>query len=98
MQLAYKIIHLKKRFPLRISRGLVTGSDNLFISVTKNGVTGWGEMAPSSTIGDESPEEAKQQLEQFFQTGIAHLSITEIYDKGREFDMPACVLAALDIA
>ncbi len=98
MQLAYKIIHLKKRFPLRISRGLVTGSDNLFVSVTKNGITGWGEMAPSSTMGDESPEEAKQQLEQFFQTGLEHLSITEIYDKGRDFDMPACVLAALDIA
>ncbi|MBT8298451.1 MAG: dipeptide epimerase [Maribacter sp.] len=98
MQLAYKIIHLKKRFPLRISRGLVTGSDNLFVSVTKNGVTGWGEMAPSSTMGDESPEEAIEQLGQFFKTGIANLSITEIYDKGRTFDMPSCALAALDIA
>ncbi len=98
MKLTYKTIHLKKRFPLRISRGLVTGSDNLFVSVTKNGVTGWGEMAPSSTLGDESPEEAKQQLEQFFKTGLNDLSITEIYDKGRDFDMPSCVLAALDIA
>ncbi len=98
MKLIFKTIHLKKRFPLRISRGLVTGSDNLFVGVTKNGVTGWGEMAPSSTLGNESTEEGQQLLEQFFNTGIDQLSITEIYEKGREFGLPMCVLTALDIA
>ncbi|WP_041632842.1 dipeptide epimerase [Maribacter sp. HTCC2170] len=98
MKLAYKIIHLKKRFPLRISRGLVTGSDNLFVSVTKNRITGWGEMAPSSTLGNESALDAKQLLEGFYNTGISDLSISEIYQRGKEFNLPLCVLAALDIA
>jgi len=98
MKLAYKTIHLKKRIPLRISRGLITGSDNLFVSVTKDGITGWGEMAPSSTMGNESTEEAIQLLNKFYNTGINDLSITEIYHKGRDFGLPLCVLAALDIA
>lgn len=98
MQLAFKTIHLKKRFPLHISRGIITGSDNLFVSVTRNGVTGWGEMAPSSTMGDESPEEGERLLTQFFQTNLEELSISEIYEKGRVFGLPTCVLAALDVA
>jgi len=98
MGIAFKTIHLKKRFPLRISRGEITGSDNLFVSITKNGVTGWGEMAPSSTMGNESAEEAEQLLSRFFQIGIENLSITEIYERGREFGLPTCALAALDMA
>jgi L-alanine-DL-glutamate epimerase-like enolase superfamily enzyme len=98
MQIDFKTIHLKKRFPLRISRGIITGSDNLFVSVTKNEVTGWGEMAPSSTMGDESPEEGERLLNQFFQTDLEELSISEIYEKGKVFGLPTCVLAALDVA
>ncbi|MDE3740469.1 dipeptide epimerase [Maribacter polysaccharolyticus] len=98
MELTFKIIHLKKRFPLQISRGVITGTNNLFVGVTKNGITGWGEMAPSATLGNESAEESQKVLEQFYNTGIADLSITEIYKKGREFGLPLCVLAALDIA
>ncbi|PIF01433.1 MAG: dipeptide epimerase [Maribacter sp.] len=98
MKLTFKIIPLKKRFPLKISRGSVTGSNNLFVGVTKNGITGWGEMAPSSTLGNESAEDGQLLLEQFLETGIDNCSITEIYKKGRDFGLPLCVLAALDIA
>ena len=44
MKVEYHTVYLKKRFPLRISRGVFEGSDNLYISLTENGHTGWGEM------------------------------------------------------
>lgn len=98
MKIDFKTIHLHKRFPLRISRGLMTGSDNLFVSVTENNKTGWGEMAPGKMKGADTPEAAEKTLTDFINTGIDHLSIHEIYDKGIDYGVPACALAALDIA
>lgn len=98
MNFDFKTIYLHKRFPLRISRGLKTGSDNLFVSVTKLGKTGWGEMAPGKTEGADTPEAAQKTLTDFIQTGIEDLSIIEIYDKGIAFGVPPCALAALDMA
>ena len=42
LNISTQIIHLHKRFPLAISRGVMTGSDNLFVHVEENGVTGIG--------------------------------------------------------
>lgn len=98
MQINFRIIHLKKRFPLRISRGLRTGSDNLFVALTKNGVTGLGEMAPGKTEGADTPQAGQEVLTNFFNTGLEELSVREIFDRGREFGLPACAQAALDIA
>ncbi|MBK8504725.1 MAG: dipeptide epimerase [Saprospiraceae bacterium] len=96
--LDFKVIYLKKRFPLRISRGVMTGSDNLFVSVTKNGLTGWGEMAPGEAEGAGTAEEGKAILEKFVQDIHRHLSVYEIYELGRREGIAPCVLAALDIA
>lgn len=98
MQINFKTLYLKKRFPLRISRGLRTGSNNLFVSITKNGITGWGEMAPGKTEGADTPEAGQATLEAFFKTGLEGLSIREIFEKGKAFGLPACAQAALDIA
>ena len=98
MDIDFKVIYLKKRFPLRISRGLRVGSDNLFVSVTKGGITGWGEMAPGGSEGAETVEEGQVALESFIKNGIEGLSVTEIYDKGRLMNVPPCAMAALDIA
>jgi L-alanine-DL-glutamate epimerase-like enolase superfamily enzyme len=96
--LDYKVIYLKKRFPLRISRGVMTGSDNLFVSVTKNGLTGWGEMAPGESEGAGTAEDGRAVLEKFVQHDHEHLSIHEIYDRGRQEGIASCALAALDMA
>ncbi len=97
MQLGFRIIHLRKRFALAISRGVSSGSENLFVSVTADGVTGWGEMAPG--IGENAVRAAdgRAALTAFFTPKVAALSITEIHDRGREV-LPPCVQAALDIA
>lgn len=37
-----------KRYPLTISRGTSAGSENVLVTIEYDGVTGWGEMAPTS--------------------------------------------------
>lgn len=98
MEVHFESRYLKKRFPLRISRGLIEGSDNLFVSVTKESVTGWGEMSPGKSEGATTVEEAQQGLQAFIQTGIKDLDIHEVYEKARSQGVPMCALAALDIA
>ena len=98
MEIGFKIFHLKKRFPLRISRGIRYSSDNLFVSITKDGITGWGEMCPSKSEGATTPELGQEELQSFFNNGIDGKSIYEIYDLGREHGLAPCAQAALDIA
>ena len=83
---------------MRISRGLITGSDNLFVSVTQNGVTGIGEMSPSDTEGADTPQAGQAAMTEFWQDGFANLSVREIYSLAMEAGVPPCALAALDIA
>ena len=98
MQLSFQTIFLKKRFPLAISRGVNTGQDNLFLSFSQGGITGWGEMSPGRTEGADSTEAAKQSLEKLYDTGLDGLSVQQVYDRGLETGTPLCALAALDIA
>lgn len=98
MDIAFQTRHLPKRFPLRISRGLITGSDNLFVTLTRDGVTGIGEMSPGSSEGAGTPEAGQQALSEFVSQGIDGLSIYETYDAARRQDVPPCALAALDMA
>lgn len=98
MDISFRSIYLKKRFPLAISRGVHRGSDNLFISVSKDGVTGWGEMSPGKTEGVDTTEKAERVLRDFTNQQLDHLSIQQIFDLAMEQGIPACALAGLDIA
>ena len=98
MKLAFKSVYLKKRFPLAISRGVHWGSDNLFVSVTKDGITGWGELSPGKTEGADSVDAARTYLEDFGQQDLDGLSISETWDLAREQGVPLCAMAGLDIA
>ncbi len=98
MQIDFQTIHLKKRFPLRISRGLHTGSDNLFVSVTAEGVTGWGEMSPGGSEGAATSDAGENALRDFWNPAMGKDSIYQIWQNGREANVPACAQAALDMA
>ena len=98
MKLEFKAVYLKKRFPLAISRGVHWGSENLFVSVTRDGITGWGELSPGKTEGADSVEAARACLEKFGQQDLGGLSISETWDLAREQDVPLCAMAGLDIA
>lgn len=95
MILEFRTLHLHKRFPLRISRGEITGSDNLFVSVTEGGLTGWGEMAPGSTEGADTPEEGQRMLVDF--EGLDP-SIHRTWQNMRDAGIAPCAMAALDMA
>ncbi len=57
MKIIFKRFTLTKRHPLTISRGTSAGSENLLVEVEQAGVTGIGEMAPST--GGAMPEDAE---------------------------------------
>lgn len=97
MKIGFKTLYMHKRFPLRISRGEITGNDNLFVSITDNGHTGWGEMAPGATEGADSPAAGQQMLESFWSQDLPD-SIHAIWQSATAAGIAPCALAALDIA
>src|SRR5580698_2998571 len=48
MKLTLEVITVDKRYPLTISRGTSTGSDNLIVRLDYGEIEGMGEMAPTS--------------------------------------------------
>lgn len=98
MNVSYKTIHLKKRFPLAISRGVRRDSYNLFVAVEKNGITGWGEVSPGKNENAETPEQAKLEIKRLLDSDISNLSIEQINIRGQELKIAPCALAGIDIA
>ena len=99
MQVDYKILYLKKRFPLRISRGVRDGQHYLVVSVSDGNHTGWGETSPGVSEGAATAEEAQNHLERFLSNNHAILnSVHETYDEALANGIAPCALAALDIA
>ena len=80
MKIEFKILYLKKRFPLRISRGVRDGQHNLFVSVNDGKYVGWGETSPGVSEGAETAEEAQGHLEQFLKTSHDFSAPQIVYD------------------
>lgn len=97
MKIDFKIVYLKKLYPLRISRGVRDGQFNLYISITDGNHTGWGETSPGVSEGAETAEEAQTQLEHFITTTKLE-DIYSIYNSALKANIGPCALAALDIA
>ena len=94
----FHTVNLKKKFTLQISRGIHDKSQNLFVEILKDGITGWGESAPGKTEGAKTAQEVQAHLKRLLDTGIDNLSIHEIYQRGKEMEIPACAQAGIDIA
>lgn len=97
MKIAYRIIYLRKRFALRISRGEISGSDNLFVSVSEGAHTGWGEMAPGQSEGAGTAEAGRDMLAAFCKDGLP-ASIHDTWAAARAAGVAPCAMAALDMA
>lgn len=98
MDVEFKQVYLKKKFPLRISRGVRDGQTNLFVGVSDGKHTGWGETSPGGSEGAATAEEAQQQLQAFL-AKKPDLTVTQIvYDSALKEGVAPCALAALDIA
>lgn len=72
MQITYTPLTLHKKVPLTISRGTRSQSTNLFIQITADNITGYGEATPFS-IGEQiqTTETITQDLDQIIE-GISH--------------------------
>jgi muconate cycloisomerase len=98
MTIRFRRIRLTKRYPLRISRGVSTGSENLFVLAERDGVVGVGELAGTNTPGGETCDTGEAELSRLLDAGIDGLSITEIWQKGHDLGVRPRALAALDVA
>ncbi|MFK5923935.1 MAG: dipeptide epimerase [Verrucomicrobiota bacterium] len=98
MEIQFRTLHLNKRYPLRISRGTSTGSDNLYVGLSKDGITGWGEMSPGISEKASTPQIGEDVLKEFWQPAYGKLSIHEVWNKARQAGVAPCALAALDVA
>ncbi|NKI32382.1 dipeptide epimerase [Croceivirga thetidis] len=98
MQVDFTIKYLKKRFPLRISRGVRDGQYNLYVSVNDGEHIGWGETSPGTSEGAGTAEEAQEHLERLLRENLDFNSPHDVYDRGLETGIAPCALAALDIA
>jgi len=98
MKLEFQRLYLPKTYALAISRGVSAASENLFVSVTADGVTGLGELAGTRAEGGETCDTGSAQLSAFWQESMAGLAISEIWDRAREAGVRPRALAALDVA
>ena len=98
MVIKFHKVNLKKKFPLQISRGIHSESQNVFIEIIEDGITAWGESAPGKTEGATSAIEVEESLVNLIEEGIEGISIHEVYQKGKELKIPPCALAGLDMA
>ncbi len=98
MTLEFEIRRLEKRYPLQISRGTSTGSNNLFVLLESEGYQGLGECAPGTGFDDTLAREAQEQIEKFHcSTGIAKSPI-ENYSLMHLAGIDSSAMAAVDMA
>ena len=99
MTVRFRTLRLTKLYPLQISRGTSTGSNNLFVEVEdRSGHIGLGECAPGTGFDDTLAALAEQQLTQLVESGIVGLSIHQVDRKARELGVNPSAIAALDMA
>ena len=97
-KVAFRRLYLRKRFPLAISRGVIEGGENLFVSVSDGGATGWGEVAPGPSEGAATAAEAEAMLREFCAGGVDAEAIHDTWARAHAAGLAPCALAGLDMA
>lgn len=95
-EISFRTVTLQKRYPLTISRGTTSSSENLFVTVSTGIHEGIGELAPSQAQG-WTAESGEAQLKKFWRehaTLSPHKTWAAMKSEG--IDPPA--MAALDLA
>lgn len=95
---SFRILELKKRYPLAISRGVSAGSRNVFVTVEDEGFIGLGEGAPGIGLEEDAPLRCRQQLEAFCSDDREDWSPAAVWRAAKEAGVEPAAMAALDIA
>jgi muconate cycloisomerase len=98
MTVAFRRVRLNKRYPLMISRGLSTGSWNLFVTLSDGVYTGIGECAPGTGHDDTLAAEAEGQLRAFEPLLQSGASPHELWAAMQNAGTDPAAMAALDVA
>ncbi len=93
---SFRTLEVQKLYPLMISRGMMSSSENLFVFVTDGIHTGVGELSPA-TGSSWTAERGQKQLEAFAAEGIADNPF-ENYAQMRRANIDPPAMAALDMA
>ncbi len=98
MTAAYRILELHKRFPLTISRGTQTTSENLFVLLSDGTHEGVGELSPA-TASEWTGSRGQRQLEAFLTPErLQSLNPYDLDAAMREAEIDPPARAALDVA
>jgi muconate cycloisomerase len=98
LTVSFRTVQVTKRFPLRISRGLSTGSLNLFAVVSDGIHSGIGECAPGTGFDQSLADLALSQLQALFQEDLSQKSLQQTVGRAVELGIDAAAVAALDVA
>ena len=94
----YRIVELHKLFPLTISRGTQTTSENLFVLLSDGVYEGVGELSPA-TSSEWTGSRGQAQLEAFLTPErLAEPNPHDLWASMREAEIDPPARAALDIA
>ncbi|BAY12287.1 dipeptide epimerase [Calothrix sp. NIES-2098] len=101
MQIQVKIFTVNKRFPLKISRGTTAQTTNIWVSISHEGIEGWGEASPFG-VGDRSQstdkiKDALQQVTSILET-FSPLQRQQVEQELIKAQVPSSARAALDMA
>ncbi|OUL18458.1 dipeptide epimerase [Nostoc sp. RF31YmG] len=101
MEIQVQIFTVNKRFPLTISRGTTAQTTNIWVSVSQDGIEGWGEASPFG-VGNHSQstdkiKDALQQLTPMLQA-FSPLQRQQVEQELITVQVPSSVRAALDMA
>lgn len=95
LSVSFRRIELQKLYPLAISRGTMSSSENLFVFVSDGVHTGIGELSPA-TGSNWTAERGESQLREYADTASLDIQANWQAMRDREIDPPA--MAALDMA
>ncbi len=96
LEISFRRIELRKRYPLTISRGTSASSENLFVFVSDGTHTGVGELSPAIS-SNWTAEHGEAQLQEFWNSQRS-ASPHAIWREMREAKVDPPAMAALDMA
>lgn len=91
-------LRIKKKVPLQISRGIRPDSENLFVRVRDNGLTGWGECVLGENSDLKSAKQMKISLSDFISKCTSWNTTQELNNICKEEYFPSFLHAGLDVA
>lgn len=94
----FQTVRLEKRYPLQISRGTSTGSNNLFAFVERGGHIGLGECAPGTGFDDTLAAEAEKALTSTLDDAVLNQGPHQVWQIMDSAGVDRAAMAAVDTA